>query len=101
MKASECSSITEIRTEIDQIDRSIVALISQRSQYVAAAAAFKSSAASVKAEDRVLAMIEARRSWAIENGVDADIVEAIFRSITDSFIKHEMKLFEQSQVNKR
>ncbi len=59
----ECTSLQDIRAAIDDIDRDIVALIARRRGYVQAAAAFKTSAASVSAPDRVAAMMAQRRQW--------------------------------------
>src|SRR5207249_5573456 len=43
----DCSSLGEIRAEIDRIDRSIVRAIGERRRYVIAAAKFKRSAGDV------------------------------------------------------
>src|SRR5512145_2229007 len=38
---ADCSNLSDVRTEIDRIDREIVALIGQRAAYFAAAVPFK------------------------------------------------------------
>ena len=46
-----CENITDIRTEIDRLDRQVIAIISQRFGYVKGAAKFKTSETSVKAPE--------------------------------------------------
>lgn len=86
----ECTSIEEVREQIDLIDQQIVKLMSERSQYVKQAAAFKKDVDDVKAPKRVEAVIEKVRHMANENKVDPDIIEAVYRTMISCFIKQEM-----------
>jgi len=52
-KAVTCSSLEEVRSNIDVIDRKIVALIAERGGFVMQAARFKKSTDDVKAPQRV------------------------------------------------
>jgi isochorismate pyruvate lyase len=96
-RPEECSSINNIRTEIDRIDRQIVALIGERAGYVRAAAKFKTSAADVRAAERFEAMLHQRRAWAEEQGLDPDIVEKLYRDMVNHFIRQEMAHWKQEQ----
>ena len=87
--APECGSLAEVRTEIDRIDRAIVALIGQRAAYVHAAARFKSSEAEVAAPDRQAAMLQDRRRWAEEADLDPDVIEKLYRDLVAYFIVRE------------
>lgn len=89
-RPEDCVDINDIRKEIDEIDRQIIAAIGNRYNYVKAAAKFKTSDASVKAPDRVKAMIEKRRSWATEEGLSPDIIETLFRELVNYFINEEL-----------
>jgi isochorismate pyruvate lyase len=93
----ECSSIDDIRTEIDRIDRQIVALIGERAGYVQAAAKFKVSTADVRAAERFEAMMRQRRAWAEEQGLDPDMVEKLYRDMVNHFIRQEMAHWKQEQ----
>ncbi|HZD59107.1 MAG TPA: chorismate mutase, partial [Anaerolineae bacterium] len=64
---SGCTSIDEIRQNIDKIDREIVKLISERSGYVKQAAQFKKDIEDVKAPKRVEEVIVKVRDLAIEH----------------------------------
>jgi isochorismate pyruvate lyase len=46
----ECKNMADIRVEIDQLDRQVIALLGQRFTYVKAASKFKTDETSVKAE---------------------------------------------------
>jgi len=95
MKApDECSDIQEVREEIDIIDREVIEALSKRLQYVIAAARFKTSEASVKAPDRFYAMLQQRREWAKEAGLNPDVVEKLYRDLVNHFSDEELKEFK-------
>ncbi len=91
MKTPEqCENIAEIRTEIDRIDRNIVAALGERLKYVRAASQFKTSEASVRAVERVRNLLEQRRAWASEEGLDPEVVEKMYRDLLSFFIESEL-----------
>ena len=85
----ECASLSEVRDEIDRIDRQIISLVAQRAVYVRAAARFKTNEEAVAAPKRYAAMLRARREWAERDGLDADLIERIYRELVDYFIARE------------
>ena len=89
-KPDRCEDITEIRREIDRLDRQIIATIGQRFGYVKAAATFKTSETSVKAPERFQNMLKQRRIWAEEEGLNPDVIEKIYRDLVNYFIEEEM-----------
>ena len=92
MKApDECSDIQEVREEIDIIDQEVIEALSKRLQYVIAAARFKTSEASVKAPDRFYAMLQQRREWAKEAGLNPDVVEKLYQDLVNHFSDEELK----------
>lgn len=90
----ECSDIHEIREEIDTIDRATIEALSKRFQYVIAAARLKTNEADVKAPDRFNAMLQQRREWAQESGLNPDIVEKLYRDLVNYFIDEELKHYK-------
>lgn len=90
----QCRDMQDIRSEIDAIDRQIIALLGQRIGYVEAAAAFKRDASAVRADERVNAMIRVRRQWAEEEQLPPDLIEKMYRTLVDGFIQHEMTKWE-------
>lgn len=87
----DCTSIEEVRHGIDTLDREIVRLIGSRSRYVKAAAKFKGSEAGVRAPERQKAMLETRRRWAEEVGLNPDVIEKMYRDLIGYFINRELK----------
>ena len=90
----DCSSLQEIRAEIDRIDREIISAFGQRFAYVKAAAKFKTSEATVKASDRFAAMLQQRREWAAEEGLNPDVIERLYRDLVTHFIEEELKQWQ-------
>ncbi len=86
---SECSTLHDVRAEIDRIDQAIIALIGERAGYVHAAARFKNSEADVAAPDRQTTMWIARRKWAEEADLDPDVIEKLYRDLVAYFIVRE------------
>ncbi len=90
----QCSSLQEIRENIDRIDDEIIKLIAERGKYVVAASAFKKTENDVKAPKRVDAVISKVRSKAIEYGADPNMLEKLYREMIECFISMEMKQFD-------
>jgi isochorismate pyruvate lyase len=93
-----CQSLEEIREGMDAIDRQIIALLAQRVAYVKAAAKFKTSAADVAAPDRVQKVLDTRRDWAQEAGLDGGVIRDLYGDIVSYCVGEEKKHWEQSQA---
>ena len=85
----ECSNLTEVRANIDRLDRQIVSLLAERGGYVLQAARFKKEIGDVAAPQRVAAVIQNVRRIAIETGALPDMVEETYRTLIAAFIKAE------------
>lgn len=86
-----CTSLEEVRTHIDRIDRQLVALLAERGAYVKQAAAFKKTADDVKAPRRVEQVIEKVTSLAGELGANVRVVERVYRALVGAFIDAELE----------
>lgn len=95
----ECEGMLDIRAEIDRLDHQIIELLGQRFAYVKAASKFKTSKASVKAPERLKAMLKQRRVWAEEAGLNADVIENIYQDLVKYFIREEMEHWEKMERN--
>ena len=93
----ECTNIQEIRTEIDEIDRQVIASFAKRFAYVKAASKFKTDATSVRAKERFAAMLEQRRIWAQEDGLNPDIIEKLYQDLVNYFIEEELNHWQSNQ----
>ena len=73
----------------------MIQLISQRFEYVKAASKFKTNATDVQANERFNSMLEKRKQWANEQGLDGDIIKSLFCELVKYFIAEELKEFER------
>jgi nicotinamidase-related amidase/chorismate mutase len=85
-----CTSLEQVRTAIDRIDRDMVALLAERGRYVREAARFKTSENAVRAADRVEQVIARARSTAAEFGADPAVAERVYRAMIEAFIEAEL-----------
>jgi isochorismate pyruvate lyase len=91
MEPEQCTTLDEVRAEIDRIDRGIVEAIGKRRRYVMAAAKFKSSASAVAAPERLARMLEMRRQWAAEENLNPDAIEKLYLDLVNHFIEEELQ----------
>ena len=99
MKTPEqCESIADIRAAIDHLDHQVIALLGRRFSYVKAASKFKTSETTVRAPERLQMMLQQRRVWAEEQGLNADAIENLYQDLVNHFIDEELKYWEQSKA---
>ena len=94
-KPEECQNIQDIRAEIDRLDRQIVSTIGERYQYVRVAAKFKTSESSVKAPERQASMLQERRQWAQDAGLNPDVIEKLYRDLISYFVSEEIHHWQE------
>jgi isochorismate pyruvate lyase len=94
-KPEECSSLEDIRTAIDALDRELVELLGCRLGYVFAAARFKPTEESIAAPDRVAAMLVDRQAWAASCGLSPTFVAELFSRITQWYIATQTEHWRQ------
>ena len=91
----ECNSIDEVRNNINNIDEQIVKLIALRGEFVKQAAKFKKDSDDVKAPKRVEEVINKVKDLAKSTSANEEVLENVYRTMINSFIKAEMKEFEK------
>lgn len=91
------NSLEEVRQNIDRIDAQLIKLLDERQSFVHQAVRFKRTTDDVKAPSRVEAVIAKVRNLAPQHNLDADIAEAIYRTMIDCFIKSEIKEFNNTK----
>ena len=75
-------ALLEVREHIDELDRELVALLQRRCELSARAGLAKRlTGAPVLDPVRELALLEQRGRWAEEDGLPADVVQALFRQV--------------------
>jgi isochorismate pyruvate lyase len=92
-KPDDCKDKNEIRCAIDALDKEIIDLLSVRFGYVKAIVKYKeTNKKSIVAQDRYDEVIQSRRKWATQKGLDPDVVEKMYIILLDHFIKEELNL---------
>ena len=95
LSPEQCSSLAEVRSEIDCIDQEIIRLLALRSDYVREVVKYKAATPQgIEAPERRAAVISTRREWAAEAGLSPDVVGDIYNRLVDYFIDEEKKLLK-------
>ena len=89
-RAVDCTSLEEVRSNIDAIDRMIVSLLAERGDFVMQVARFTKSTEDVKAPQRVEQVISKTRLLAHDVGANPDVTEAVYRAMISAFISAEL-----------
>ena len=91
-----CTSLAEIRTSIDRLDRKIVTLLAERAAYVKDATRFKRDTAEVAAPARQAAVFARARALADELGAPPEVIEAAYRALVAGFVANEGRYFAET-----
>ncbi len=95
-----CKNISEVRDEIDRIDREIMELMAKRQEFVHEIVRFKTDKESIVAQQRQEQLYKQRRSWAEELDLSPEMIEEVYQTIVRHNIKKEMELHDKSKNNK-
>lgn len=96
-KPEECTGIQDIRDAVNEYDRQIIALLGERTKYVYEAVRFKTSESDIRAPGHIPALLQERRKWAKQCGVDADFIEKLYRMLTDHSFDVQVKLWKKER----
>ena len=88
--AVNCTTLEQVRSNIDRLDQQIVSLLAERSQYVSQAAHFKKDTDGVKAPQRVEQVISKVRDLSHTVGANPDVTEQVYRAMIAAFIQQEL-----------
>lgn len=95
--ARDCQSMSDIREEIDRLDRELMELFAERWTYITRAAEIKKPIGlEARIEDRVEQVAGNVYAHAKELGLKADVYEAMWRKLIDSAIAHEEDLMDKN-----
>jgi isochorismate pyruvate lyase len=88
-----CSSLAEIRKNIDSIDAEIVSLLVRRGKYVQQAAKFKSNFSMIEDKKRIDEIIDKVTSYSRDLDFDSTVIEKIYSFMIEVYIQFEKKKF--------
>ena len=96
-KPQACDNIQEIRDAIDVIDQEILQLFAQRHEYVKEIVKFKSGdEEGIIARERKELVLKQRREWAEARGLDAEMMEQVFRLLIDKNIQIQLDIYNSN-----
>jgi len=84
-----CDTMADVRRHIDALDDRIVALLAERSGYVAQAARIKQRVDQVYDQARIDFIIDRVRAQARRAGAPEAVMEATYRAMIAAFIEFE------------
>ncbi len=93
-KPADCSTMTEVRAGVDDVDRQIVALLQRRFAYMDAAARIKPTREAVRDERRkadVLAKVDEAAKAA---DIDPGLMARLYEQLIESSIAHEFNRWD-------
>lgn len=88
--AVTCTTLEEVRNNIDRLDQQIVTLLADRGRYVSQAARFKKDTDGVKAPQRVEQVIAKVRGLSEAAGANPEVTEQVYRTMIAAFIQQEL-----------
>jgi isochorismate pyruvate lyase len=95
LEPTDCTTMTEVRAGVDDVDRRLVELLERRFGYMDAAARIKPDREAVRDEWRkadVLAKVDAA---AAQLGVDRRLMARIYEDLIETSIAHEFDEFDR------
>jgi isochorismate pyruvate lyase len=94
-KREHCTTMDELRAEIDALDRQIVALLADRLHYIEEAARIKPSRDLVRDEARITDVLSKVEAEARKIGANAGVLIETYRTLIEASIAHEFRQFDQ------
>ena len=86
----KCNTLKDVRDEVDNIDKKLIELISDRSHYIRQAASFKESIEEVKTDERIEYILSNARHRAIKLGVSPNMISELFTIMIDEMVETEI-----------
>ena len=87
--------MAELRAAIDALDARLVALLAVRQAYIERAAQLKTGRDQVRDSVRIEEVVAKVIAEGRKAGLSADIAEAVWRSLIEASIRHELEAFDK------
>jgi isochorismate pyruvate lyase len=91
----DCTTMTDVRAGVDQLDRELVALLARRFAYMDAAARIKPARSAVRDEARKTQVIENARAEAVKLGLPAAVIGDLWDALVEASIAYELAAFDR------
>ena len=95
MPADACADMAQLRTAVDELDRSLVTLLAIRQSYMERAAQLKPRRDQVRDDARVEEVVAHVLAEAERAGLSPAIAEPVWRTLIERCIAHELEAFDR------
>ena len=95
-KPEACENIQDIRDAIDMIDQEIIQLHASRDAYVREIVKFKSGEKGIVAQKRKEHVLQQRKAWAAEKGLDPELFEKLFGLVIEKNIQIQFDIYNSN-----
>jgi isochorismate pyruvate lyase len=92
-RAQDCTTMAEVRHEIDRLDRILVGLLAERQSYMDAAARIKPQASDVRDQARIHDVMAKVLAEAQRAGLSPAIAGPVWQVLIDRCIAYEARAF--------
>lgn len=96
---AQCPDMPTLRAQIDRIDRALVALIAERTGYIARAAEIKPTRGQVHDSARIEDVVAKVSAMARQHGIPVALVEPVWRELIAQSIAYEFARFDARAEN--
>ena len=90
----QCTTMTEVRAGVDEVDRRLVGLLARRFGYMDAAARIKPARELVRDEGRKADVLAKIAEAARAAGVDPKVVARLYEDLIETSIAHELRRWD-------
>jgi isochorismate pyruvate lyase len=97
--AKECTTMTQVRHEIDRLDEVLVGLLARRQSYMDAAARIKPSLNAVRDADRIKDVVDKVLAQSAKAGLSPAIAGPVWQVMIDRCIAYEHRVFRTTRVD--
>jgi isochorismate pyruvate lyase len=91
----DCTTMAEVRTGVDDVDRQMVALLKRRFGYMDAAARIKPDRSAVRDEWRKSDVLSKVDATATKAGIDRALVGRLYEDLIETSIAFELQAFDR------
>ena len=91
---ADCTTMTEVRAGVDEVDRQIVALLARRFGYMDAAARIKPDREAVRDEWRKADVLAKVGAAATAAGIDTLLLARLYEDLIETSIAHELRRWD-------
>ena len=92
---ADCTTMTQVRAGVDDVDARIVALIERRFAYMDAAARIKPARDAVRDAGRTAAVKAKVDAAAAAAGIDRELIARLYDDLVETSIAHELACWDR------